>query len=783
MKGDWDSMLSKTEAALVCLLIVFFVVQPAKAVYLGTSFEVEEGYNVGKLTPSQPNPIGGIGWGESVWTDLGGNNADPQGLIVNSADAPEGLQYYQRLGGGNSNLALREFPAISTADGDFSIRWRVRIDTDQSTPPYFSNFATIEVDDTGPGGRIMTFRYDRSGNINLGNVQNEIAKWDGTGNPALASALNQFVRGGLNVYWDNKKIEVFMEDIQGEWISIGTFSFRETNTNQVDRIFLGVGPGGTELQGVSWDDIVMKSELIEESAAAPSVQIPYPLSTYITGMTWQWDTHSRAASGSDNWAITWADDDQQYTAWGDGWGFTGTGPKISLGVSRIAGDFNDYVGTDLWGIPTSGEGGKSYGIVSIGGVLYMWYGPGSNVTSYNWQRLKASTDHGITWTDAPWFFPKSTNLIMSTICNFGRDYAGSQDNYVYSYFIRLQGNPSSLNVHKPGMIDLARAPKDLIMDEEAYEFFAGLDGDGEPMWTNSTDPNQRTAVFEDAEGVGWNLSVSYNEGLGRYILITEHTASFSAKAGFFEAPEPWGPWHTIAYYDDWGRDSGISDVGKTFFWNFSNKWSSDDGKDFVCIFTGTGDMDSFNAVKGQFVINQATVVGDFEGSLDGWLPVDQATLSLSTTGTTTGTESMLIEGPGGRQMFAKRDIKSLRYVLGVPRATVSVDVTAFAADMQTDSMSMEIIINGQDHDLTGEQNNIGLQSLGELEIVLDGTPHTLVWKLPESLTARIAETDEAIEWFEMLIATSNNASITKLYIDNVRLIGAEVQTNDSESAQ
>jgi len=348
-------------------------------------------------------------------------------------------------------------------------------------------------------------------------------------------------------------------------------------------------------------------------AASP----PYPHSTYITGMTWQWQTHSRAASGSDNWAITWSDDDNQYAVWGDGWGFSGTGPKISLGVSRISGDFDNYHGTDLWGIPVTGVGGKSYGIVSIDGVLYMWYGPGSGVTSYNWQKLKKSVDHGLTWTDASWAFPKSTKLIMPTICNFGKDYAGARDDYVYSYFIRLQGNPSSLNVHKPGMIDLARVPKDHIMDQAYYEFFAGFDANGDPTWTSSTDPADRVPVFEDPEGVGWNLSVSYNAPLGRYILATEHTASFHANVGFFEAPEPWGPWRTIEYYDNWGQGSGISDINRSFFWNFSNKWLSADGKDFVCVFTGIGAMDSFNVVRGQFILAEeltASIVAPADGS-------------------------------------------------------------------------------------------------------------------------------------------------------------------------
>jgi hypothetical protein len=42
----------------------------------------------------------------------------------------------------------------------------------------------------------------------------------------------------------------------------------------------------------------------------------------------------------------------------------------------------------------------------------------------------------------------------------------------------------------------------------------------------------------------------------------------------------------------------VREVGKSFFWNFSNKWLSADGKDFVCVFTGTNAMDSFNLVKG-----------------------------------------------------------------------------------------------------------------------------------------------------------------------------------------
>ena len=46
---------------------------------------------------------------------------------------------------------------------------------------------------------------------------------------------------------------------------------------------------------------------------------PYPPSKAITGIAWApKETIVRKAKGSDNWPLTWADDDHQYTAYGDG---------------------------------------------------------------------------------------------------------------------------------------------------------------------------------------------------------------------------------------------------------------------------------------------------------------------------------------------------------------------------------------------------------------------------------------------------------------------------------
>ena len=78
---------------------------------------------------------------------------------------------------------------------------------------------------------------------------------------------------------------------------------------------------------------------------------PYPPSPVIADIVWDWSSHRRRAAGSDNWPITWADDDHQYTTWGDGGGFEGTNVtgRVTFGVARIEGGHEDYTGINIMG--------------------------------------------------------------------------------------------------------------------------------------------------------------------------------------------------------------------------------------------------------------------------------------------------------------------------------------------------------------------------------------------------------------------------------------------------
>ena len=324
--------------------------------------------------------------------------------------------------------------------------------------------------------------------------------------------------------------------------------------------------------------------ILAVSLTAPAQTSPYPKSPIVKAIKFNWSSHMRLATGSDNWPVTWAADDNQYVVWGDGGGFGGTNGigRSSIGVARIENNWHDFKPTNMWG-GYKGENahpviGKSYGIVSIGKVLYMWVGMfQTNVDQFNEVKVAASKDFGATWEFADWSFTREEGVMMPTVCNYGKDYAGAKDEFVYSYLIRFQSyeGPDDyedkvdwLNCQKPGLIDLARVTRDQIMNREAYTFFRGLK-DGKPLWTK--DIKQRKPVFENPAGVGWCINVSFNAGLGRYMLTTEHTETHRGNIGIFDAPDPWGPWTTVYYDQKWGE--GHIPLN-TFFWNFSNKWKN-----------------------------------------------------------------------------------------------------------------------------------------------------------------------------------------------------------------
>lgn len=349
---------------------------------------------------------------------------------------------------------------------------------------------------------------------------------------------------------------------------------------------------------------------VASSAAAdvrPAEFVPaYPASRHIAGLEFNERSLRIEAPGSDIFPMTWADNNELYTAWGDGGGFGGNNVagRVLLGVARISGNRDDYRGFNIAGgvdaLHPAPFGGKSEGILALGNTLYLWRdGDASSLEYFKFIELWRSDDLGETWRPTGVRFSKpdgrdfpddDAGIFAPAFCQFGRGYAGARDGYVYIYAPDII-DPTHWRVRLPGRINLMRVARERLEDRTAYEFFAGVAADGSPRWTAM--PGERRPVWEDPINGTHRIAVSYNAPLKRYLLTTiarDRTGWISV----YDAPEPWGPWthvHTEHNPMRWGR--------LTIIFTFVNKWLSADGRDFVIVHTRN---DHWASVEGRFLV-------------------------------------------------------------------------------------------------------------------------------------------------------------------------------------
>ena len=350
---------------------------------------------------------------------------------------------------------------------------------------------------------------------------------------------------------------------------------------------------------------------------------PYPYSRLITAMSWDLSTVPalRKAHGSDLWPLAWAADGNLYGGWGDGGGFDGDSNyvgRVSLGFARIsgtpvAGQPASYSGKNVWGdAPQYAQnratfGGKIDDLISVNGVLYAQGGfwtaancgcsdptlkPGANMKQ---QTVAWSADLGRSWHIARW----TSSSTAGASLQYGRDYEGALDpEHVYFYYQR-DTNTEAQHIY------LRRALIQNLAADPAipgvFEYLSGIDEQGRVSW--STSETSAVPVFSDPAvppRTYANASVVYDAALRRYLLTAFHGDS-AGQIGFFEAPAPWGPWATIAYYDDWG---GLNEsAGEANGLTFPAKWLSQDGKTLWGVFSAVSNgYDSFNVAKAELTV-------------------------------------------------------------------------------------------------------------------------------------------------------------------------------------
>ena len=324
----------------------------------------------------------------------------------------------------------------------------------------------------------------------------------------------------------------------------------------------------------------------------------------IESIAWHWETYVTAAPGSDLWPVAWGPDDQLYAAWGDGGGFGGSDSdgRVAMGFARIEGGPEHWRGINVNGgknpeHPASfPHKGKTSGIAFIDGILYALV----NLQDGTWPLvshvLAWSTNNGTTWTQADWVFAKGAgNFQPATFVSFGKDYTGLPGpltGYVY-----LCGQRQAAGTGGGNRFYLARVLRNRMREQTAFEFFQGTSQAGGPLWGG--DSAQAQPVFTDANGVK-SPSIVYNPGLKRFLLTCFHTGP--GQLGVFDAPNPWGPWTTVACYEDWGR---MGAEGEGLSCSFPQKWMSADGLTLWSVFSVYGEgakkgiyaHDRFNLIR------------------------------------------------------------------------------------------------------------------------------------------------------------------------------------------
>lgn len=355
----------------------------------------------------------------------------------------------------------------------------------------------------------------------------------------------------------------------------------------------------------------------------PFPQYSGPRSSYI--QTAVFENRRLHKGDGDMWPLTWAADGNLYAAAGDNlgspmnfWRISGMPHFFASTFQRDKADsglrvelinnfpLDPYIYSQGPGVHPS-FGFKPSGLISYYGLLYLGVSNGNyGELAYNYRQrytnawIVTSSDYGQTWnreaTPRDFFTGK---LSAPSFLQFGRDYEGAPDAYIYAYFTADRNGVSMWE--NADMMYLGRAEAKRILERGAWTFFAGLDA-GSPKW--EADDGAALPVFEYPDMTGEN-HVSYNKGIGRYLM---GNYSFTDSEGatrclhanevergpsqltLFEAENPWGPWKLFYQDDNWGTFGDYQPV-------FPTKWMSEDGLEMYMVSSGSYDDYNFTIQK------------------------------------------------------------------------------------------------------------------------------------------------------------------------------------------
>ena len=401
--------------------------------------------------------------------------------------------------------------------------------------------------------------------------------------------------------------------------------------------------------------------------AAPAAgDAPYCPSRAIQSIEFNWNGYTEP-NGSDLWSVTWGRDGKVYAFFGDGGGFGGDNDRgrASFGIASLEGTAPVNPGGSSPVVPParhnvyggfeaehpSALSGKAGAIIAVGSDFYaragiwnaaelgpdlapMWGSPDREQIAY-------SRGNAHSWKVASWEFCSEEDrgrvadrkrFCPVAFVNYGRGNAGAPDRRVYLVGVSLAawlGWDRATAAESPAADSfLARVKRGDVLDANAYEYFAGLDARGKPIWDR--DAAHMRPIFSDrapsragCDGVCPPMrmvlgEIVYDRAIRRYLGVAQ--GRFVGQTSFYDAPEPWGPWTVIAYNNvDPASGSGGwanlgTEAGVSLGVHIVNAWTSKDGLTLWLTYSSNGRaphgalfppegtaLDSFNLVSARLI--------------------------------------------------------------------------------------------------------------------------------------------------------------------------------------
>ena len=141
-------------------------------------------------------------------------------------------------------------------------------------------------------------------------------------------------------------------------------------------------------------------------------------------------------------------------------------------------------------------------------------------------------------------------------------------------FRQVEGKPfahANLSWISADQVYMARVKPspDTINDLKAYEFFAGFDAKGQPVWSNDFSAIKPLIEWNNHMGC---VTATYVPGLKKYLMCITDGWPTTAKMSSYilEADQLTGPWRIVTYMKDFGEQA--------YFLNFPSKFISKDGR-------------------------------------------------------------------------------------------------------------------------------------------------------------------------------------------------------------